>query len=277
MSEINLNIFIESLTHSLGENFLPFLGKLIWILLILITYKHIIKFINKTSKSILEKNKVEPLLKSFLLSLINGVAYIFIFFLFISVIGFKATSLITILGTAGIAIGLALQGSLSNLAGGVLILFFKPFLKGDYIESSGISGVVDNIQILYTTLLTFDNKKIIIPNGQLANSSVVNLSTNNERRVDLTVSVSYDTDINLVKETLKDIANSHDKIIHSKNYIIRLANINASSLDFAFKVWTKNSDYWDVYSNLNETIVNVFREKNIEIPYNKLDIYNKIS
>ncbi|MDP0488548.1 MAG: mechanosensitive ion channel [Fusobacterium sp. JB020] len=275
MNNLNLDIFFQSLFASMGTKLPSITLKLIWILVILFLSKPIVNLIDKTSNILMEKHNVDPLLKTFSLSLLHMITYIFIFFLLIGGIGIRATSLITILGTAGIAIGLALQGSLTNLAGGILILLFKPFYKGDYIESSSGSGIVDSIRILYTTIVTIDNKKIIIPNGALANSPLTNLSRNPERRIDLIISVNYDADINLVKDTLKKIADSHEKVLHNRGYTIRLMSHNASSLDFTFRVWTSTPNYWTVRFDLMEEVIIKFRENNIEIPYNKLDIYNK--
>jgi len=275
MTRLNLDVFFQSFFASIGSKLPSITLKIIWILAIIFLSKPLIRLVNRAGSSVMKKHKVDPLLKTFLLSLLNMVSYIFIFFLLIGGIGIQATSLITILGTAGIAIGLALQGSLTNLAGGILILLFKPFNKGDYIESDSGSGLIDGIRILYTTIVTFDNRVIIIPNGALANSPVTNLSRNPERRLDLTICVSYDSDIDLVKKTLKDIADNHPQILHEKPYIIRLLSHNSSSLDFVFKVWTPTLNYWNVKFDLMEEVVLKFRENDIEIPYNKLDIYNK--
>ena len=275
MTRLNLDVFFQSFFASIGSKLPSITLKIIWILAIIFLSKPLIRLVNRAGSSVMKKHKVDPLLKTFLLSLLNMVSYIFIFFLLIGGIGIQATSLITILGTAGIAIGLALQGSLTNLAGGILILLFKPFNKGDYIESDSGSGLIDGIRILYTTIVTFDNRVIIIPNGALANSPVTNLSRNPERRLDLTICVSYDSDIDLVKKTLKDIADNHPQILHEKPYIIRLLSHNSSSLDFVFKVWTPTLNYWNVKYDLMEEVVLKFRENDIEIPYNKLDIYNK--
>lgn len=275
MTRLNLDVFFQSFFASVGSKLPSITFKIIWILAIIFLSKPLIRLVNRAGSSVMKKHKVDPLLKTFLLSLLNMVSYIFVFFLLIGGIGIQATSLITILGTAGIAIGLALQGSLTNLAGGILILLFKPFNKGDYIESDSGSGLIDGIRILYTTIVTFDNRVIIIPNGALANSPVTNLSRNPERRLDLTICVSYDSDIDLVKKTLKDIADNHPQILHEKPYIIRLLSHNSSSLDFVFKVWTPTLNYWNVKFDLMEEVVLKFRENDIEIPYNKLDIYNK--
>ena len=180
-----------------------------------------------------------------------------------------------VLGTAGLAVGLALQGSLANLAGGVLILFFKPFSKGDYIVTSSGSGTVESIYILYTVIVTLENFRITIPNSSLANSAVTNASKNPERRIDTLICVSYDSDIELVKSTIKNILDNHKDILHDKGYVIRLKAHNASSLDFVLRAWVNRENYWDTYYDIMEQIIIDFRKKNIEIPYNKLDVYQK--
>ncbi len=188
---------IENLMKKWGEDLIRVLPgtilRIIWIIFLIIIMKHVVNIIIQTLKLLIEKSHVDELLSSFILSLTKTIIYIGFFFLVIGGLGVKATSLITLLGTAGLAVGLALQGSLSNLAGGVLILFFKPFLKGEYIKSNSGEGTVESIHILYTILTTLDNSRIIIPNSQLANAGIINISRNDERRVDLTVSVAYGT------------------------------------------------------------------------------------
>lgn len=229
-----------------------------------------------TYKKTLEKKNVDPLLESFTVSLLKTIGYIALFFVVVSVIGIKATSLVTVLGTAGIAVGLALQGSLSNLAGGVLILFFKQFSKGDYISNNGgIEGTVDQIHILYTTLITTDNKVIVVPNGQLANNAIINYSRKPERRLDMVFTVSYDTPIDKTKELLKQIAENHPAVLKDKAMTIRMAKQSASSLDYNFRVWVKSSDYWETLYDFNEEVKRVFDENGVEIPYQKIDIYNR--
>lgn len=230
----------------------------------------------RAAKLAMEKNKVDPLLETFTISLIKTLIYVMYLFILISIIGIEATSLLTVLGTAGIAVGLALQGSLSNLAGGVLILFFRPFTKGDFISNGGgIEGIVDETHILYTVLNTTDNKMVMVPNGQLANNPIINFSRNKERRVDLIFSVSYDTPIEKVETILKQVAASHPDIMQDKDPIIRLMKHNASSLDFAFRVWVKTENYWKVYFDCTEKVKDVFDKNSIEIPYQKIDLYNR--
>ena len=246
------------------------------LIVLFIIWPKLLGMILTTYKKTLEKKNVDPLLESFTVSLLKTIAYIALFFVVVSVIGIKATSLVTVLGTAGIAVGLALQGSLSNLAGGVLILFFKQFSKGDYISNNGgIEGTVDQIHILYTTLITTDNKVIVVPNGQLANNAIINYSRKPERRLDMVFSVSYDTSTDKAKELLRQIAENHPAVLKDKAITIRMAKQNASSLDFNFRVWVKSSDYWDTLYDLNEEVKKVFDENGIEIPYQKIDIYNR--
>ena len=227
----------------------------------------------KAYKKALRKKNVDPLLESFTSSMIKTLMYVILFFL---IVGIKATSLVTVLGTAGLAVGLALQGSLANLAGGMLILFFKPFTKDEYIvASSGVEGTVDKIQILYTILTTPDNKVVIVPNSQLANNAITNVSRNPERRLDMVFSVSYDTPTEKVKEILNRIANAHPAVLKEKPINIRMSVQNASSLDFIFRVWVKKEDYWTAKFDFTEIVKTEFDANNIEIPYQKIDIYTK--
>ncbi|MDU1910614.1 mechanosensitive ion channel family protein [Fusobacterium sp.] len=249
--------------------------KIVLIVFLLVIVNPVVRISTQTLKVLMEKSHVDELLVAFIVSLAKTIMYVIFFFLLIGSLGVKATSLLTLLGTAGLAVGLALQGSLSNLAGGVLILFFKPFLKGEWIESNAGSGVVETIHILYTVLNTKDNAKIIVPNGQLANSALKNISRNTERRVDLEVSVAYGTSGEKVKEILKEIADNHSKILHEKGYTIRMCRHNSSSLDYNYRVWVLKENYWEVYYDLLEEVIARFDKDGIEVPYQKIDIYNK--
>lgn len=270
---------IENLMKKWGEDLIRVLPgtilRIIWIIFLIIIMKHVVNIIIQALKLLMEKSHVDELLSSFILSLTKTIIYIGFFFLVIGGLGVKATSLITLLGTAGLAVGLALQGSLSNLAGGVLILFFKPFLKGEYIKSNSGEGTVESIHILYTILTTLDNSRIIIPNSQLANAAIINISRNDERRVDLTVSVAYGTSEEKIKKILTEITEENSNILHDKGYTIRMNKHNSSSLDYVYRVWTKKENYWEVYFSLTEKVAKYFEREGIEIPYQKVDIYNK--
>ena len=275
LQDKKMHAFLNTVLDSIAKALPSIAMRVLWVIFLLAIMKPVVNMVIKTLRAILHKGKADPLLESFLVSLVKTVVYIGFFFMIISGIGVQATSLVAILGTAGIAVGLALQGSLANLAGGVLILFFRPFLKGEFITTGAGSGTVTAIHILYTTLTTPDNKRIIIPNGQLANGAITNISREPERRVDMVISTSYDTPVEKAKAVLQRIAEENDKILHEKGYTIRLNAHSASSLDYNFRVWTKSENYWEVYYTMMETVVIEFAKEGIEIPYQKIDIYNK--
>lgn len=271
-----MHTLLESLLTDIFAALPGLVIRVLILLVLFIIWPKLLGMILTAYKKTLEKKNVDPLLESFTVSLLKTIAYIALFFIVVSIIGVKATSLVTVLGTAGIAVGLALQGSLSNLAGGVLILFFKQFSKGDYISNNGgIEGTVDQIHILYTTLITTDNKVIVVPNGQLANNAIINYSRKPERRLDMVFTVSYDTPVEKTKELLKQIAENHPAVLKNKAMTIRMAKQSASSLDYNFRVWVKSSDYWDTLYDFNEEVKRVFDENGVEIPYQKIDIYDR--
>ncbi len=190
-------------------------------------------------------------------------------------IGIPATSFITILGSAGLAIGLALQGSLSNFAGSIMIMFFKPYKIGDYIQSEEVEGKVVDINIFYTILTTPDNKRISCPNGILSNSNIINFTSANLRRVDLKFNTTYDADIDKVKAILLEAVDNTDNIISDPLPVARLSNHGANSLEFVLKVWCDADNYWDVYYDLVEGVKTAFDKNKIEIPYPQMDVHLK--
>jgi len=189
------------------------------------------------------------------------------------VLGIPATSFVALLGTAGVAIGLALQGAFSNFAGGIMILIFRPFKVGHYIESGTLGGTVHDISIFYTVLKTPDNKHITIPNGTLMNASVINYSAEPTRRVDIVFTVHYDSDIEKVKKILLDQAASHKFALNSPEPFARITNYSASSIDFTLRVWCACENYWDVKLDLTESIKKEFDKNNIVIPYQQIDVH----
>ena len=267
--------FLKDWVLNLGKMLPDIVIKAVLVIVCLFVGTKIIKLLIAGLKKIMQMRDVDPLLQSFMASLIKTLLNVVLFFIIIGIIGVRATSLITVLGTAGLAVGLALQGSLANLAGGVLILLFKPFAKGDYISTNGIEGIVDQIHMLNSILVTLDNKVIVIPNGQLANNAITNFSRKPMRRLDLEYSVSYDTSIDKALEVMNKVAADHPKILQDQPMTIRLFRHNASSLDFVFRVWVRTEDYWNVMFDCNELVKKAFDANNIEIPYQKIDIYNK--
>lgn len=187
-------------------------------------------------------------------------------------VGLETTSLATIIGSAGLAIGLSLQGSLSNFAGGVLVLILKPFTIGDYIISGSNEGVVKGIDIFYTRLLTADNRLVVIPNGALSNSPITNVTNQNIRRVDIVVGVDYSEDIRKVKNLLSDIANNYDLIEKDKGVDIFVDELASSSVNIGFRVWAKTENYWKVKWDMNENIKYEFDKAGISIPFDQLDV-----
>ena len=263
------------------ETYLPLLaGKLVAFLLVCFIWPKITKFILRLlDKSRTLKND-DPLLLSFLKSLVKAIMYVIQAFLLIGIIGIKATSLVTILGTAGVAVGLALQGSLANLASGILILFFKQVSKGDFVSSldKSIEGTVESIHILYTVIKQANGPLIFVPNNQIANASIINYSRNPYRRLDLTYSSSYNAPIDKVISVLHQVANDETRIIKDNPDMpisISLNKHNASSLDYIFRAWVKKEDYLDTMFACNANVKKYFDKNNIEIPYNKLDLYMK--
>jgi len=191
----------------------------------------------------------------------------------LSQLGIQTTSFIAILGAAGLAIGLALQGSLANFAAGFLMIIFRPFKVGDFIEGAGVAGVVEQIQIFTTILRTPDNKTIIVPNAGLSNGNITNYSTKDTRRVDLTVGASYDADIRHVKQVLEGIIAADQRILPDPAPMIVVSELADSSVNFVVRVWVKSPDYWGVFFNANEQVKLRFDEEGIGIPYPQRDVH----
>ena len=263
------------------EHYLPLLaGRIVAFIVVCFIWPKLTKFIVKSlDKALLLRNN-DPLLISFLKSLIKTVMYIILGFILVGILGLRATSLVTVLGTAGVAVGLALQGSLSNLASGILILFFKQVSKGDFVSSldKNIEGTVQSIHILYTIIQQPNGPVIIVPNSQIANASIINYSKNPFRRLDLVYSASYDDPVNKVISVLHQVIENEPRIIKnnpSMPITISLTKQNASSLDYMFRAWVRKEDYVDTMLDCNINVKKFFDKNGIEIPYNKLDLYMK--
>lgn len=249
--------------------------KLILAIVIFLVGMKIIKYLVIGVEKALKKSKIDSSLESFILSLTKVVFKILLFITVISIVGVETTSFVAMIGSAGLAVGLALQGSLANFAGGVLILVLKPFKIGDYIEAAGYAGTVKEIQVFYTVLKTPDNRIIVIPNGSLSNSSAVNYSVMDTRRVDLIFGVGYEEDINKVKEVLNGIAQEHKLVLKDPEPFIRVGEHGESSVNFIMRVWCNSEDYWTVYYDLIEIAKIKFDEKDINIPYPHMDVMLK--
>lgn len=235
----------------------------------------ICKIVTSNMKKIMIKRDIDKALTGFIYSLVNVVLKVLIVISAMDMIGIEATSFIAILGAAGLAIGLALQGTLQNFAGGTLILILKPYKIGDYISVQGYEGVVADIQIFNTILTTVDNKTVIIPNSSISTTSLVNFSTQEERRVDWTFGVAYGSDFKMVQNTIQDILDADSRILKDPATFIGLGEMADSSINITTRAWVKTADYWGVYFDINQAIYATFNEKNIEIPFPQMDVQLK--
>lgn len=264
---------MEKLLEKLNELWVDAGLKIIYVVVIWFVGSKLIKLLLKLLKKGRIFNKLDKSIASFLQSFISITLYIVLVITIATVIGIPSTSIITLLGSAGVAIGLALQGGLSNIAGGIIILVFKPFKVGDFIDTHVDSGTVKSISLFYTTLVTIDNNIISIPNGNLANSPMVNYSRESERRLAINVDISYNNDIKLVKKTINKVINEEERINKEKEIFVRLTDYKDSSMVYTIRVWVNNSDYWNVKFDLLEKFKYEFDKNNIQIPYNQLDVH----
>ena len=247
--------------------------KLIIGLIVLFIAFKVVNFIAKRLQRRLDKKNVDKTIANVTVKALKIVLKIMVFLLFLGYVGIETAGIGTIIGSVSVCIGLAVQGSLSNFAGGIVILVMRPFKLGDFIEAQGHSGTVTDIKMFYTYLNTPDNKVVMIPNGALGNGDIINYSKEEERRVDLVFSVDYSTDLKLAKEIIEKEIENHQLILKDKEYFVRLGEMAASSLDIKTRVWVKNADYWTVYFDLLENVKKKFDENNISVPFNQLDVH----
>jgi small conductance mechanosensitive channel len=224
-------------------------------------------------KKVMQAQEVDVTLQTFVANLVRMVLLTFVIIAAISALGIQTTSFIAILGAAGLAIGLALQGSLSNFASGVLIVLFRPYKVGDFVEAAGISGVIEEVQILTTVLKTGDNKKVIVPNGQIMDSVITNYSANERRRVDMVVGVSYDDDLDKVRSTLEQLVAADERILDDPACTIAVSTLADSSVNFVVRPWVKSADYWGVMFGLTEAIKKRFDQEGISFPFPQQDVH----
>lgn len=241
--------------------------------LIFIVGRYAIKLINKVVAQMLERRNVEPTIQSFLTSFINILLVILLIITIVSTLGVNTTSFAALLASAGVAVGMALSGNLQNLAGGIILLLFKPYKVGDYIDAQGVSGTVKAIQIFHTILTSVDNKELFIPNGALSSGNIVNYSKNPMRRVDFTVSVEYGTDIQKVKDVTLAIVGSDSRILQDPAPFIAVSQLADSSVDFTLRVWVDAANYWDVFFGMNERIYTEYNKQGIGFPFPQLHIH----
>ncbi|MCD9575835.1 mechanosensitive ion channel family protein [Flavobacterium soyae] len=239
--------------------------KLISALLILFVGLYAIRLINRVIRKVMVKRNLDPTLTKFLADILLWALRVLLFVTFISKLGIETSSFVAILGAMGLAVGLSLQGSLSNFAGGMLIIVFKPFKVGDTIEAQGVIATVLEIQIFVTKMLTGNNQTVFVPNGALSNGTIINYSMQGERRADLTFSVSYDSDIKKAKEVLLDVLNKNPKVLKNPAPEVFVKNLSASSVDFAVRPWAKNVNYGAVFSDTLENCKTALDQAGISV------------
>ncbi len=266
---------MDGIMAYISVNFIGFATKVLLAIVVFLVGRAVIKRVVAEVDKALDRKKVDPMIHSFSHSCLNALFYVILFIVTISILGVQMTSLVAILGAATLAVGLALQGSLANFAGGFLIVLFKPFEVGDFVEAAGYTGSVAAVQIFYTVINTVDNRRIIIPNGELSNNSIVNYTRNNVRRVDINFGISYGNDYKKAIDLLRGIADSQEKVLREPGVQIRLKEFGDSSVNITYRAWAKTSDYWDVYFDTMEMAKDTFDREGIEIPFPQLDVHFK--
>lgn len=265
-----IRTYLEGMVPSL----LSFLVQVLVAIIVLLIGSRIIKFLLKLIKKSLDRSKVEAGVVTFLCSLVKYSLYFVLAMIILAQFGVTTSSVVAVLGSAGLTLGLALQGSLSNFAGGVLILLLKPFVVGDYIidGATGQEGTVSSITIFYTKLLTIDNRLLLIPNGTLSNSSITNVTRMEKRRIDLLIGVSYEANLAKTKQVLLDVVKSEDKILPGEPVDVYVSELADSSVQMGVRAWVKTEDYWPIRWKMTEDIKNALDANGISIPYPQMDV-----
>lgn len=264
---------MESLSMTAYEMILTYVPQIALAIVTLVVGLWIIGMVVKVVKLSMEKSKVDPTLIPFMSSLVSWTLKVLLFISVASMIGIATTSFIAVLGAAGLAIGLALQGSLANFAGGVLIMVFKPYKVGDLVEAQGHLGVVKEVQIFNTILTSPHNKQVILPNGMVSNGAIVNFTAEGLIRVDLSVGIAYDADIAKAKAVLLEVMTQHEKVLTDPAPFVGVLEMADSSVNLAVRPHCKPEDYWDVFFDINEQVKMALDANNISIPFPQRDVH----
>ena len=261
------------LTQILNTYIIPWGINISMALIIFIVGKLVVKLIVSIMRKLLLRAKTDEILINFVLSIVSTVLILFVVIAALDQLGVDTTSLIALIGAAGLAIGLALQGSLQNFASGVMLIVFRPFNTGDFIDAGGVTGVVENIGIFSTTLRTGDNKEIIMPNGAIYGGAITNYSAKPTRRIDMVFGIGYDDDIKKARDIMKGIIDADERVLKEPETLIAVAELADSSVNFNVRPWVKSEDYWAVLFDLTEKIKLAFDENGISIPYPQMDVH----
>ncbi len=264
------HIDVNALIHSYV---IPWGIKIALALFIFVVGRITVAWIVGTIGKIMTKRGTDEVLTSFVISIIRWVLLLFVVIASLSQLGVDTTSLIALLGAAGLAIGLALQGSLANFAAGVMLIIFRPFTRGDFVEVAGASGVVDSISIFTTTMTTPDNKEVIVPNGAILANNITNYSARPTRRVDMVFGISYDDDIRQARQILESIVATDPRILKEPAPVVALGELADSSVNFVVRPWVKSADYWSVLWETTEAVKRRFDAEGISIPYPQMDVH----
>ncbi|MCP4288846.1 MAG: mechanosensitive ion channel [Gammaproteobacteria bacterium] len=233
----------------------------------------VVKIVVKILKKILVRAKMDEILINFVSSIVKSVLLLFVIVAALDQLGVNTTSLIALLGAAGLAVGLALQGSLQNFAAGVMMIVFRPFKAGDFVEAGGTSGVVEAINIFSTTMRTGDNREIIVPNGSIYGGSITNYSARETRRVDMVFGIGYGDDIRKARDIMQKVMDEDERILKDPAYTVAVSELADSSVNFVVRPWVKSGDYWAVKFDLTEKIKLAFDENDISIPFPQMDLH----
>lgn len=264
---------VEKIMEQLTNLVVDYGPKLVGAIVVWIIGSWVIKALVRGVTKVMDKRQVDESLKPFLRSLIGVVLKAMLIISVLSMLGIEMTSFIAILGAAGLAVGMALSGTLQNFAGGVMILLFKPFKVGDYIAAQGHEGLVHEIQIFNTILKSLDNKVIIIPNGGLSTSSMVNYTAESTRRVDWTFGIAYGDSVDKAFEVLLKLCEADSRILREPDYSVSLSSLGDSSVNIACRAWVKTEDYWGVFLDMNKNVYDTFEKEGLSIPFPQMDVH----
>lgn len=266
---------LEGLLRQAPDLIMTYGLKILFAIIIFFVGKYFASLTQKLVGKLLNSRKVDSTVVSFVANLAWAIVFVFTVIATLGQIGVQTASLVAVIGAAGLAVGLALQGSLANFASGVLMVLFRPCRVGDYIEAAGIAGTVDEITIFSTKLRTPDNKVIVAPNSAIMNGTITNYSASENRRIDFLIGVSYTADIALTKKVLTDILDNNQYVLKNPSYMVGLSELGNSSINFVVRPWVKTADYWTAYFDILEQIKNALDAANIEIPFPQMDIHVK--
>ncbi|CAH0532613.1 Small-conductance mechanosensitive channel [Vibrio stylophorae] len=242
-------------------------------ILILVIGNFVVKMVANSVSKVLRKKELDKAVVDFVHAIVRYTLFIIVLIAALSRIGVQTASVVAVIGAAGLAIGLALQGSLSNFAAGVLIVAFRPFKSGDYVEVSGVAGAVDSIQIFQTILTTPDNKMVVVPNAAIIGSPITNYSRHKVRRIDHVIGVGYDSDLTLVKKVIEEVLLADERVIARLGITIGVSALADSSVNFVVRPWVKTEDYWDVYFDSLQAIKETLDAHGIQIPFPQMDVH----